>query len=282
MLMFLILGLNPVFGQKHFDIPETEVVGIFLEKLSKNLKDLDLQDLRTSEDSLSIRIWQEHEVFTINKNNSSTNSDCKFYTTKKEVVYKSFKFSESISRNIMDSLLAAGIWSLKDEYYRGVDGNFIYIEISTKRKYKVVSYWSPDSERSDDCKTVVQILEMIESTTYSQKLRNEFLNSLTPGIYRWGMTSIRIDRFLSRDVVKTDFYQMAQDRIKQELKITSETNHWDYPLILIDNEYATISDLNKYDDKQVSKFEVLKSDNSTRAIYGTNGINGVVIIETKE
>ena len=89
------------------------------------------------------------------------------------------------------------------------------------------------------------------------------------------------DRFLNSGVAKTDFYKKAEDKIKQELKITDKTNKWDYPLILVDNEYSKISDLNKYKDKQISKFEVLKPDNNMIAIYGTNGSNGVVIIETK-
>ncbi|WP_338397257.1 hypothetical protein [Persicobacter psychrovividus] len=279
--ILLILVFNPIFGQKHFDIPENKVVGRFIETLSKNLKDFDSQDLRVSEDSLSIRVWKTHEVFTISQNNASTSSDCKFHTTNKELVFKSFHFSESVSRSIMDSLLVAGIWNLKDENYRGIDGSFVFVEISTKSKYKVVSYWSPNSERSNDCKTVVQILKMIDNTIDSKKLRNEFLNSLPSGSYRWGMASIRIDKFLNKDIAKTDFYKEAEYKIKQELEITNKTNHWEYPLILIDNEYAKISDLNKYNDKQISKFEVLKTDNNVIAIYGTNGNNGVVIIETK-
>jgi len=280
-IILLILVFNPIFGQKHFDIPETKVVDSFIETLSKNLKDFDLQDLRVSEDSLSIRIWQTHEVFTINQNNASTISDYKFYTTNKELVFKSFQLSESISRNIMDSLLVAGIWNLKDENYRGIDGSFVFIEISTASKYKVVSYWSPNSKRSNDCKTVVQILEMIDNTIDSKKLRNEFLNSLSPGSYRWGMTSIRIDKFLDRDVDKTDFYKKAEDKIKQELSISEKTSHWDYPLILVNNTPAKISDLNQYNDKEIAKFEILKSDNNLTALYGTNGSNGVVLIELK-
>lgn len=277
----MILAFYPIFGQKHFDIPETKAVDSFIETLSKNLKELDLQDLRLSEDSLSIRVWQTHEVFTINQNNASTISDYKFYTTNKELIFKSFHFSESISQNIMDSLLVAGIWNLKDENYRGIDGSFVFIEISNESKYKVVSYWSPNSERSNDCKTVVQILEMIGNTIDSKKLRSEFLNSLPSGSYRCGMTSIRIDRFLDRDVAKTDFYKKAEEKMKQELSINDKTNHWDYPLILVNNKPAKISDLNQYNNKEIAKLEVLKSDNNLTALYGTSGSNGVVLIELK-
>jgi len=66
-----------------------------------------------------------------------------------------------------------------------------------------------------------------------------------------------------------------------ELSITDKTNHWNYPIILVDKKPAKISDLNKYDDNQISKFEIIKPDNELIVLYGTSGRNGVVIIETK-
>lgn len=273
--------LSPAFGQKQFDIPETQVVESFMKTLSNNLEKLQLKDLRTSKDSLNIRIWQTHNVFTINQNSHSAFSDYKIFTTNKELVFRSFNFTENISQKIMDSLSVETIINLKDENYRGIDGSFVFLEISTGSKYKVVSYWSPNPERSNDCKTVVQTLGVINKTIDSRKLRNEFLNSLPSGSYRWGMTSIRIDRLLDKDVAKTDFYIRAEKKIEQDLNITDKTNHWDYPLILVNNKPAMISDLNIYNDKEIAKFEVLKPDNNLVALYGTNGKNGVVLIETK-
>ncbi|KGK28704.1 hypothetical protein [Cellulophaga sp. E6(2014)] len=280
-LIILIFLLNPTYGQKNLDIPENKVIESFMKSLPKKIEKLKLQDLRTSEDSLNIRIWQTHNVFTINQNSDSTFSDYKIFTTNKELVFKSFNFKENISQKIMDSLSVETIMNLKDENYRGIDGSFIFLEISTGSIYKVVSYWSPSSERSNDCEAVVEILSVINNTIDSKKLSNDFLNSLPSGSYRWGMTSVRIDRFLDKAVAKTDFYSRAEKKIEKELSITDKTNHWDYPLILVNNKPAMLSDLNKYNDKEIAKFEVLKPDNNLIALYGTNGSNGVVLIETK-
>ncbi|MCR1026087.1 hypothetical protein NQT66_14790 [Cellulophaga baltica] len=280
-LIILIFLLNPTYGQKNLDIPENKVIESFMKSLPKKIEKLKLQDLRTSEDSLNIRIWQTHNVFTINQNSDSTFSDYKIFTTNKELVFKSFNFKENISQKIMDSLSVETIMNLKDENYRGIDGSFIFLEISTGSIYKVVSYWSPSSERSNDCEAVVEILSVINTTIDSKKLSNDFLNSLPSGSYRWGMTSVRIDRFLDKAVAKTDFYSRAEKKIEKELSITDKTNHWDYPLILVNNKPAMLSDLNKYNDKEIAKFEVLKPDNNLIVLYGTNGSNGVVLIETK-
>lgn len=279
-ITLLIFLLNPTFGQKHLDIPETQVIESFIEALPQNIKEFELKDLRKSVDSLNVRIWQDHEVFTLNYKDSIS-SDYKIYTVNDELVFKSFNFSKNISKKIMDSLLDAKIKNLKNEKYRGIDGSFVFIEISTRNKYKVVGYWSPRAERSNDCKTVVQILGMLDKSIDSRNLRNEFLNTLPSGDYRWGMTSIKIDRFLDKDISKSDFYSKAEGKIKMELGISEDTNHWDYPLILVNAKPAMISDLNKYKSRQVAKIEVLKPDNNLIAIYGTNGSNGIVIIETK-
>ena len=279
-ILILIFLLHPSFGQKRLDIPKTQVIESFIETLPKNLEELELKDLRKSTDSLNIRIWQTHEVFTINYNDSIF-SDYKIYTTNDKLVFKSFYISENISKNIIDSLIDKKIINLKNDNFRGIDGSFIIIEISTKSNYKIVSFWSPNAERSSDCKSVVQILSFLDKAIDTRNLQNEFMNSLPPGNYRWGMTSIRIDRLIDNDVAKTDFYYKAEEKMKKELNITDKTNHWDYPLILVNNKQAMISDLNKYNDKEIAKFEILKPDNNLVAIYGTNGSNGIVIVETK-
>jgi len=278
--VLILFFFQPSFGQKQLDVPKTQVIGSFIETLPKNLKELELKDLRVSSDSLNIRIWQSHEVFTLNYSDYAS-ADYKIYTRNDELIFKSFNFPDSISKNIMDSLFVANIMNLKNENYKGIDGSFVFIEISTYSKYKVVSYWSTNSDRTDDCKTDFQILSMLDEAIDTRKLRNEFLNSVPSGNYRWGMTSIRIDRFLDKDVSTTDFYSRVEKEMEQELNITNKTNHWDYPLILVNNKPAMISDLNKYKYKEIAKFEILKPDNNLIALYGTNGSNGVVLIETK-
>jgi TonB-linked SusC/RagA family outer membrane protein len=53
------------------------------------------------------------------------------------------------------------------------------------------------------------------------------------------------------------------------------------PLIIIDDTYATMSDLNALNIQDIESFNVLR-DGASAAIYGTRGSNGVIIIETKK
>lgn len=279
-ILIALSFFTPSFGQKKTETPESDVVRLFIEKLPENLDVFNLKDLRTSSDSLNIRIWQTHEIFTVSYNDSCS-SNYTIHTTNDKPVFSTAHFSENISRNVLDYFLATRIMELHDDNYRGIDGSFVFIEISTNRLYKVVSFWSPKAERSDDCKTVVEILDKLNKTIHSKDLRNEFLNSLKPGGYRWETTSIHVDKFLDTGIVQTDFYSAAETRIKTELNITKKTNHWEYPLVVINNRPAKIADLNKYSEKDVEKLEILKPDNQQTALYGTNGSNGVIILKTK-
>ena len=105
-----------------------KILSFMSEPKIKKLEELELKDLRKSTDSLNIRIWQTHEVFTINYNDSIF-SDYKIYTTNDKLVFKSFYISENISKNIIDSLIDKKIINLKNDNFRGIDGSFIIIEI---------------------------------------------------------------------------------------------------------------------------------------------------------
>lgn len=275
--------LNASFGQKKIALPENNTVYSFIEKLPENLVKYNLKDLQVSTDSLNIRIWQTHKIFTLS-NSDSISSNYKIHTTNtnnKSIISTSY-FSENISQNILDSLLDYRIMEIQDEKYRGIDGSFVYFEISTKDEYKVVSFWSPKANRGEDCIAVVEILNPLNTSINSKGLESAFINSLEPGGYRWGMTSFRIDRFLSKDSIKTDFYIKSEARIKKELNITEKTNNRDYPLIRINNKPAKIADLNKYSEEDIKSFEIITSNNpNATAIYGANGRKGVVILITK-
>lgn len=125
------------------------------------------------------------------------------------------------------------------------------------------------------------MLNIIDEKLNTNKLINEFLNSLNPGEYRWGMIRIRIDKFLGDEVSKTDFYIEIEERIKQELNITENSNHWEYPLVIINDKIARISDLNRYSLKEIKSIDILKSNNSITSIYGSGGGNGVILLKTK-
>lgn len=279
-LILLLFLLQPIFGQKTFDIPETPTVKGFINTLPEKLKRLGLKDLQTSSDSLNIRIWKPPFVFTANYTNTATSS-YKVYTRNRKFVSKPTNFSEKTSQKIINNLLSKQISKLKDDQYRGIDGHFVFIEFSTKSKYKIVSYWSPNSNRSNDNKTVVQILGMLRKETNSSKLIKDFLNSLEPGSYAWGMSNIRLDNFVDEKETKTNFYSQAEEKIKAELNITKKTNRQNYPLILINGKPAKMSDLNTYTNQQVAKFEIIKPNDQRTVLYGTNGNKGIVIVQTK-
>ena len=293
-LIILIFLLNPIFGQKHLEVPKTKIIQGFMEELPQRLQELKLKDLRTAKDSLNIRIWQSHKVFTINRNNGSTFSDYNIYTYRLDADYtinsdsepfvKSFIFAENISQPILDSFIDAKIMDLKNEDGFGIDGSYVFVEIATKSNYKVVGYWSPYTERIENCKIVVHILEILNNSIDSEKLKNIFLNSLPPGHYGWGMTTIyiHIDKFLDKDIAKTDFYSQVERIFRTVYHITDKTNHWDFPIIILDNKETFISDLNKYKVNQISSIKLLKPGIESVALWGTSGINGVLYIKTKK
>lgn len=116
----------------------------------------------------------------------------------------------------------------------------------------------------------------------SKELYNTFLNSLPVGGYSWGMSSLRIERFLDDKAEKTDFYVMAERKIKRKLNIGKKTDHWKYPALIINHKPAKFDELNKYTKEDVVKFEILKPNNPQTSLYGTNGARGVIRVETKQ
>jgi hypothetical protein len=280
-ILLIIVFFNPLIGQKKIEIPENKVVDNFIERLPENLIKYKLKDFKESTDSLNIRIWKTHAIFTLNCD-TSVSSTYKVHTINENpAIISKTSFSNNTSQRILDTMLEYGLMELEDEKYRGIDGSYVFIEISTRDKYKIISYWSPRADRSADNKSVLQIINMINKTIDAKGLRKDFLNSLPPGGYRWGMSSIQIDRFLDESIRKTDFYSRAVKRIKSELNITKRTNHWEYPLIIINDRPAKIASLNQYTESDIEKFEILKPEGPATVLYGTNGRNGVIKLKTK-
>ena len=83
--------MNPSFGQKKIEIPESNVIHFFIEKLPENLNVFKLKDLQASTDSINIRIWQTHEIFTLNYNDS-VSSDYKIHTTSEKPILSTSNF----------------------------------------------------------------------------------------------------------------------------------------------------------------------------------------------
>ncbi|RKD94113.1 hypothetical protein [Marinifilum flexuosum] len=279
--LIILLAFNALSAQKKIEIPETSAVNWFVKRLPEQLERFHFKDLKSSKDSLNIRIWKRHEIFNLSCNNTFS-SEFIIRTGGTDFVSTSHKFGEDISKALLTSFDANNMHKLKDDSFRGIDGSFIYIEIATKNKYKVVSYWSPSSDRSEDCKSLLQFLDDMHQAVNSKELYNTFLNSLPVGGYSWGMSSLRIERFLDDKAEKTDFYVMAERKIKRKLNIGKKTDHWKYPALIINHKPAKFDELNKYTKEDVVKFEILKPNNPQTSLYGTNGARGVIRVETKQ
>jgi hypothetical protein len=269
-------------GQKYIEILQSKVADNFVSNLPENLNKFKIEDLQNSTDSFAMRIWRTNEILTI-KANSSTEYECKFFIYNDRFKLQEKTYSGKLSETFLDSLKSFKFWELKNDNFRGIDGSFIFFEISTKKNYKICSFWSPESKRNINCKIAVQTLDLIDKLLNTKILRTEFVENLEPETYSWGTTTLScsIDRFLG-ERKKTDFYISTEHKIRTELNITDSTSHRKYSLILINDNFARISDLNRYNQKDILNIEILKPDNMTKAIYGTNGNYGIVKVKTKK
>jgi hypothetical protein len=268
------------YAQKVIEIPQNDRIKDFVTHLPGNLDKYHLNDLQKSTDSLCVRIWTDNEVFTLNSNDP-IQCNFKIYTNQVKPVVLERSYSGEISRLLLDSLVSLNLLNLQDEPYRGIDGSFVFFEISTKSSYKVCSFWSPSSQKTDNCKNAALILDLIHKTLHTTDLYTEFFNTLVPGAYPWGMSTIHIDRFLQKEVHRTDFYLYAENRIRKELNITENTSPLSFPIVLINQKPASIASLNQYSEKELVRFDILKPGAELTARYGSRAGNGVVMLETK-
>ncbi|MDW7694432.1 hypothetical protein R9C00_06755 [Flammeovirgaceae bacterium SG7u.111] len=285
LLLSLLLFTHLLMGQKEMDIPQNNVnTKGFAERLPETLQLYDLEDLRYSPDSLGIRIWKQHSIFTLQLDDSIS-CEYKIHTKKSsKPISSTTSFPQSISQPLLEAIMAQSIWELEDDDYRGIDGSFVYFEIATPASYKVLSIWSGRLRSTQNGELATQLLNLVNTTLETNKLTSIFLDSLSPGCYRWGMSGICIDKFLGNEVQKTDFYSYAENRIKSELNITEDTGHYNYPIVIINNKPAKLSDLNQYSMKDMKSLDILSEDNGVPAlaIYGTRAKNGVVVLTTKK
>lgn len=274
-LISLCLSLT---AQKREIIPQNKMVDYFLENLPDNLTKHGLSDLRTVDSEFSVRIWQRHQITTLCSETENASS-FKIYVYKDPLIESTFVIEPSMSQSLLDSIIALHPFELEDDPSRGIDGSFTFIELSTTDMYKIVSYWFPNVERSADCKKVVNMRNLIYDNINIKELYSQFYESLPPGNYGWGMSYLHIDRLLAPDVKKTDFYIEMEQKLKEEFDLTDNRR---FPLIIINEKPAQISDLNLYTKTDITKTEIHKHGVSyVTSFYGTSGMNGVIEITTK-
>ncbi|RXG23474.1 hypothetical protein DSM00_1088 [Leeuwenhoekiella aequorea] len=274
-----LLTIEISYSQKTVILPEKNIDSLFLKKLPEKLKEFQLEDLETSKDSLNIRIWEQHTIFTLNYDSGDdVSANYKIYAGGKSPVVATNTIAITQSRKIFDEFKTISFEELSGDSFRGLDGFYIYIEIATKDDYKVISYWSPFHRYCKDCNTIRELHDILSENLDTDKLTSKFINSLEPGGYTWGMSSFQIDHFLNEDVDKTDFYIKAEKKIRDELNITEETNHQNFQLILINKKPAKIADLNSYTLEDIKSYAILGK--GAIAFYGSSGQNGVLLVET--
>ena len=292
-ILFLLLLLVPYtsFGQKDLFIPlSNKTIKFFTEHLPQRLSRYGLSDIQNSNDSLCIRVWKEMggsgEILTMNFGNQPYCSQ-KFYISKADSsisIIKEIDYPREVLNSLYNCLSSYDIVNVKDDEYSGLDGSYIFFEISTPSLYKIVSCWSPSINRGGDTAKVVQMLGNINTILNNncdrKELYSEFINSLEPGNYSIGL----VDYFLPiNDEDKTDFYSAAEEKIRAEFNITDSTKHTQYPLVIINYVPAYLSDLNKYTENNIESFTFFKPKTmETAAHYGSIGYSkGVVLLKTK-
>lgn len=266
-------------AQKINVLADNDIVVSFLKSLPGYLRQFNLDDLRSSKDSLAIRIWTRNDIVTI-KAGDSILCDLKIHISKKSTIVSNVNFSSQTSKSLLDSLLKHNVMGLHDERQVKIDGDIVVFEISTPDKYRVLSFMSPDADRNKNCKSAVEILNTLNKTLNLKQLRKEFLESLESGDYLWGMSLIRVDRFLDNNIPKTDLYSLVKDRMKNELNISDSTSHLDFPIFSINDHLVKIAEINNYSLKDVKRIEVL-TDEKMALVYGSNAFHGLILINIK-
>ena len=278
--VFVLFFCNSLISQKKIERSENPITVNFEKHLSDKLIRFDLKDLRKTTDSFNIRIWKNHEIYTLNYADTASSS-YKIFTRGNDSAIGTTIFSSELSKEVYDKILEKDLNQITGDSYRGIDGSLVYVELATPTTYRMVSYWSPYYRNCEGCYTLNSLLNTINETVDAKKLRNEYLNSLKPGGYGWGMSGIQIDRFLDSAIKKTDFYTRAEEEVRKEFSITNATNHWKYPGVIINGKPAKIEDLNLYTNADVEKLQLLKKDDASNVLYGTLGTYGLILLKTK-
>lgn len=282
LIAFLLL-LLPIMGNCQKTIETPENTSIF-NNLQLSLGKYNLDDLSSSKDSLRIRVWMGNNIVELKVNDiTSTNLILSIPSNKEpKSIVKSYSFDSSTAQILCDSLIHKGIMNLAGDSYRGIDGQFYLFEVSTPEKYRLSSYWSSDKNRSQDNREIIKMLTDIHNILDIKTHQKEFYNSLESGTYRIGMSTIRKDQFLDKDIPKSSLYTFVEKRMREELGIDNKTCCLKYPLFIMDNQICFFKDINNKEYSQTKKITLLAgSEPSTIALYGSSASYGIVIIETE-
>lgn len=285
-LFFTICSLIALNGfcQKYIEIPDNGIDSVRFNNIKEGLSKFSFDDLTTSSDSLRIRIWMRHNIVELKYGDNISAQLTSWiypYNSNGKPIIHSRTFDFKTSKILLDSLIFYNALDLEDEQFIGIDGTNYMFEISTPNKYRLYSYWSPTLTRSQNSKNAVILLNLIRDILYLNVIEYAFIESLEPGIYKWGMSTIEVDNFISEQDNRSSLYEFIEDKMRKELAIDEHTCRTEFPLIMIDDKRCFLNDINKYEYSQIDDITFITRNDYALAVYGTRGENGVILIKTK-
>lgn len=276
--LFLLCYLN-TYGQKTIEISDDKRDQFFYKEMPGRIKTFGLEDLRNSTDSLRIRIWNTYSTVEIKQQNG-VKACLTQWVRWSDPIIKKVEFESEISKQLLDSLLAYDITTIPDDNKWGIDGSYVTIEISTPKKYRAYTYWSPSCFQSEDRTKVVKINNLCFKILNTKQHLQELIETLSPGGY--GLSSRPIDRFLPIGSIESSLYQEVKKRMQLKLGIDEHTSHTKFPYFIIDMKPSYMKGLNDYELSDVKKIKILTMKDKESLIYGMMAKKGIVVIETKE
>lgn len=278
LLLFTLCYLN-AFSQKTIEIPDDKRDQFFFEKMPENITKFGLEDLRNSTDSLRIRIWSGNSTIELKQQNG-----VKAYLTQwvrwQDPIINKVEFESEISKQLLDSLLAYDITTLPDDNKWGIDGSYVNVEISTPKKYRTYTYWSPRLNERGNRFKVAKIRILGNSILNVNRYFDEFIETLPPGGY--GLSSGHVDSFLPKGSIESSLYQEVKKRIQLELGIDKNTSHIKFPYFIVDKVPCYMKGLNNYKLSEVKEIKIITMKDKESALYGTMAMKGIVIVKTKK
>lgn len=275
--------INNPSCQKMIEIPDNEIIKTFIENLPDKLATFNLNNLQESTDSLTVRVWRPQMITTLNFGSEPYCNEKLFIrgSSKDSLIIKDIDYSTQVLDSLSQYINQDDIINLNSLIRIGVDIDHIIIEIATPNLYKVINYVPFPKYISDNSRKLTYLIDgILDGNLNASDRYSDFIGTVEPGEYRLGSSIIRTDHFPT-DIEKKDFYLYAENEIRREFNITDSSDYTKYPYIFIDSESSYLLDLNKYTNKDIESFTILKG-NEASAIYGAKIVSagGVVVVET--
>ncbi|BDX38000.1 hypothetical protein CYCD_13550 [Tenuifilaceae bacterium CYCD] len=180
--------------QKERDIPSSQLLSNSDYHQRKELaKQIGLTDLEKTKNSLCLRFWDTDKVVDIIKNDSIEIYVYPIiYSKKGRLITKELLICRTDKSLMLNQLDKLGIKNLPDcstiANYEFFDSGYTYcFEVSSIENYRFFTYHKPQNQKREiqEAFEVTEIVRIINEFTNWPAIRDEFLNSLRIGKYRF-------------------------------------------------------------------------------------------------